>query len=492
MGRKAKVNLELGSGFFRIVAEEAIYNITVLGNPGTAPPVAATFFPAEQPGPLHSGPGATGDDYYKQVSTDLYRDIGQLAKSLSATLQDLPMEDRRLKRVELDQAGEKIEDAKSQLKDIVEMTESAAMEIMDCVEDIQAQTSDVQTLLSALKDHRAFSAPEENGSGERGEGAGGAAASIRDQLAKAGEIVARLQEAQPAAPAAAPPPSPRYNFSLDAIFQTLYELCTNETVKGHLKSVREQTGELFDREALLDGLNAVPLDPDQDNFVQLGLPDLLGALAQACSDEKVKNLFKRMDANRETIFIDQSLPLEVPPLDGPPGGALPDGVPAAAISGGAPQLDELGRLLAGSLADLERLPAETGAPVPGMSTMSLADQAEIFSKIESAFGIVNHISADVQKITEALSFQDLSGQQIMKIIKLLSDFQVQLLAIVVSFGSQLKQKEQNASITAAESKRLAQKDVDSYINKIGGPEEQGQSGVLDQDAVNRMLQEMGF
>jgi len=78
----------------------------------------------------------------------------------------------------------------------------------------------------------------------------------------------------------------------------------------------------------------------------------------------------------------------------------------------------------------------------------------------------------------------------MKIIKLLSDFQIQLIALVVSFGSQLKHKERNKDITVEESKKLAQEDVDSYINKLSGTSKE--SGMLDQLAVNKMLEEMGF
>lgn len=491
MGRKAEVNLEIGSGFFRIIAEDAIYNITVLEGQGAVVRKENRSPPAPS---SQASDSPSGEGYYKQVSTDLYRDIGQLAKQLSSTIMDIPMEDRKLKRVELDQAGEKIEDAKSQLKDIVEMTESATMEIMDCVEDIQGQTRNVQELLSILKDHKAFLAPE--GGGEEEGGGQGEVASvetIREQLHQAREIVAQLQEGVPVVPVGESPPdtTPRYLFAFDTIFQTLYEFCTNETVKGHLSKVREQGEKLFDHEALLDGLNtlAAPLEPDEDNFLQFQLADLLKVLAHACSDDKFKNLFKRMITNRETIFLDQNLPLEVPPREEqdqqePEGGEQ--------IIACDPQLEELAGILANSMEDLDRLPAGDGAAAPGMSTMSMADQTEIFNKIETAFGIVNNISSDVQKITETLSFQDLSGQQIMKIIKLLSDFQVQLLAIVVSFGSQLKHKEQNAGITVEEGKRLAQEDVDAYINRVGGPEEEGEPGGLDQEAVNRMLEDMGF
>ena len=95
-------------------------------------------------------------------------------------------------------------------------------------------------------------------------------------------------------------------------------------------------------------------------------------------------------------------------------------------------------------------------------------------------------------ITESLSFQDLSGQQILKIIKLLSDFQMQLLAIIVSFGSRLKHKKEDASLSLEESKELAQSDVDSYISKLTVDKSEGDQAVLDQDTVNKMLEEMGF
>ncbi|MCJ7602836.1 MAG: protein phosphatase CheZ, partial [Desulfobulbaceae bacterium] len=141
---------------------------------------------------------------------------------------------------------------------------------------------------------------------------------------------------------------------------------------------------------------------------------------------------------------------------------------------------------------LDKLPEKThGMRLPtGDSTMTLEDQREIFKRIEDAFGSAANISSDVSKIAEALSFQDLSGQQIMKIIKLLSDFQIQLIALVVSFGSQLKHKEMNKDITVEECKKLAQEDVDSYINKLSGTSEEG--GTLDQSTVNKMLEEMGF
>jgi chemotaxis regulatin CheY-phosphate phosphatase CheZ len=139
----------------------------------------------------------------------------------------------------------------------------------------------------------------------------------------------------------------------------------------------------------------------------------------------------------------------------------------------------------------ENLTQMRSGPVNGMSLMSIADQNDVFKKIEDAFNVASSITDDISRITEALSFQDLSGQQILKIIKLLTDFQVQLLAIVVSFGSQLKTKEKNAGVTVTESKRIAQEDVDKYLKSMT-TEEVGGEGALDQDAVNDLLQNLGF
>ncbi|MFA6464404.1 MAG: protein phosphatase CheZ, partial [Desulfurivibrionaceae bacterium] len=246
------------------------------------------------------------------------------------------------------------------------------------------------------------------------------------------------------------------------------------------------------------------LAPDSDNFFTVPLSDVLDALLSACSDQKTKNLLKKMDINQGEIFLDQSLPLEVPPteeIEEAVPAAAPPVQPEAAVSaplaaqGPDPRVAELGAMLAESLAlagELTESLEQIGSgQAPGMSLMTIKDQNDIFQKIEDAFQVASSITDDISRITEALSFQDLSGQQILKIIKLLTDFQVQLLAIVVSFGSQLKMKEQNAGITVEESKRIAQEDVDKYLNSMTTGEVGGE-GALDQDAVNDLLKGLGF
>ena len=534
---KSEVNLEISAGFFRISTDSVVYNITVLGGSETgATQVVRHILAEEKPAvPSLAAPTpeagdfdlarvageALDDDYYKKVSTDIFNDIGKLAKSLSSTMGEIPMEDRRMKRVELDEAGEKIEDAKNQLHDIVSMTERATMEIMDQVEKVQNQTDGVKDLLLSLKTHSAFQAAAVAAGEEGAQSAAVTLQNLQEKIGQANALIVALQEESAGAGAeeisagevldlAAAAPATvtrtRYLFALDTIFQTMYELCTNETVKTHITAARKKAEEIFDHNGFVDALGEKIKDlaPDSDNFFTVPLSDVLSALLASCSDQKTQNLLKKMDLNQAEIFLDQSLPLEVPPIEeieeaAPVAATQPEAVAAAppvvSAQGADPRVAEVAGMLAESMAlageltgNLEQMHA---GEVPGMSLMTIEDQNDIFQKIEDAFNVASSITDDISRITEALSFQDLSGQQILKIIKLLTDFQVQLLAIVVSFGSQLKMKEKNAGITVEESKRIAQEDVDKYLNSMTTGEVGG-DGSLDQDAVNDLLKGLGF
>jgi chemotaxis regulatin CheY-phosphate phosphatase CheZ len=533
---KSEVNLEISAGFFRISTDTVVYNITVLGGSETGAAQVVRHILAEEKSPVPSlaAPApeagdfdlarmageALDDDYYKKVSTDIFNDIGKLAKSLSSTMGEIPMEDRRMKRVELDEAGEKIEDAKNQLHDIVSMTERATMEIMDQVEKVQNQTDGVKDLLLSLKTHSAFQAAAVAAGEEGAQSASVTLQNLQEKIGQANALIVALQEEGGGAGeeeaaagevldlAEAAPETvrrTRYLFALDTIFQTMYELCTNETVKTHITAARKKAGEIFDHNGFVDALGEKieNLAPDSDNFFTVPLSDVLSALLASCSDQKTQNLLKKMDLNQAEIFLDQSLPLEVPPTEeieeAAPAAATPpeagSAAPVVSAQGADPRVAEVAGMLAESMAlageltgNLEQMHA--GA-VPGMSLMTIEDQNDIFQKIEDAFNVASSITDDISRITEALSFQDLSGQQILKIIKLLTDFQVQLLAIVVSFGSQLKMKEKNAGITVEESKRIAQADVDKYLNSMTTGEVGG-DGSLDQEAVNDLLKGLGF
>ncbi|MEA2084343.1 MAG: protein phosphatase CheZ [Thermodesulfobacteriota bacterium] len=520
-----EVNLEIYSGFLRIAAEDVVYNITVLETheSGVAKVVDKIidaerqdddFVPepqvaemAEDTQELPDDPGC--DEFYKSVSNNLYNDIGSLAKNLTSTIMDLPAEDRRTKRADLDDADEKIEDAKSELRNIVKMTEKATMEIMDHVENVQGQTRDVKNLLALLKDHSAFQKPVESELKKALEESSVVAKvdELKKTVVKAQKIISAIHEEAGAAPEQPTEPQvktekrTRFLFPLDVIFQTLYELCTNETVKTHITTARAKAEEIFNSDVFYDSVSPkiAELNPDEDNFYQVPMTDLFTSLGDACGDKGTINLLKKMDSGQNSIFLDMSLPLEVPPteeveIEVPSDKA--EAPPAPSATKPDPRIDNLSKILEESLAlidDMSTITAESEplAKLDTQSLMTIEDQAEIFEKIEKSFGIADSIQSVVTKITQALSFQDLSGQRILKIIKLLTDFQIQLVAMVVSFGSQLKHKKQNKSITIEESKALAQKDVDSYIDTMTGAGDE-EERELDQSAVNQMLENLGF
>ena len=109
MGNKPEVFLEIGAGFFRIPTSEINYNITVIDSGEAGGSVSVPVAP-----PVAAGQSADEDRFYEVISNNLYQDIGELAKSLSSTIIDIPAGDRKLEPATLDEDGDKIECAKDQ------------------------------------------------------------------------------------------------------------------------------------------------------------------------------------------------------------------------------------------------------------------------------------------------------------------------------------------------------------------------------------------
>jgi len=260
---------------------------------------------------------------------------------------------------------------------------------------------------------------------------------------------------------------------------------------------REKAGEIFSTVEFQDDISgkAAAYEADEDNYYNVPMSDVFQSLFAACDDNGTKNLLKKMDKGQATIFLDQAIPIEAPATEEIEVEVEGEDAeePGQEAVEPDPRLEQIAADIQGCLAmvaEVSEKMAEKAVGPAGMSLMTIEDQQDIFAKIEAAFGGAASITNDVSQITEALSFQDLSGQRIMKIIKLLSDFQVQLLGIVVSFGSQLKQREKNSTLSVEESKTMAQADVDKYL---GSPSIDGEGDKpLDQDTVNSMLEDMGF
>jgi chemotaxis protein CheZ len=123
------------------------------------------------------------------------------------------------------------------------------------------------------------------------------------------------------------------------------------------------------------------------------------------------------------------------------------------------------------------------------------EQGKLIAAIESTDMLIKNIIINISRILESLSFQDLSGQQIKKILSVLSSVQVQLLSMLVTFGVKLKKKGEYESLAVGEKEDLVHQEVDKMKSKVSDDvweaEEEG-DGPLNQDAVDDLLAELGF
>ncbi len=512
-----EITLEIDSGSLTIRTAEAIYHVLVVGGRAGAAPVSATPVLAPAPprpalAPLAEPPsdldreikaaqGAPEDEeYYRELSKDMYKEVGRLARRLSMSIRDVTID----KVDDLHSAGDQLESAKDELEKAVKMTERATLKIMDLTEGIQDAVSKTKKVMQQLDGNVA---PEASPAATETEAApdlsqlgsflqGLKQNPLAECLDKAQELVAALQSA-PAGPAVAAPAAqagPAYDFPLDLVFQTMYELCTNEAVKKHVKAMWDTAEQTFDPVKLEAGLNQVAAQsggPDEDNFLNLSLKEVLKSMFQATAKENFQQILKKMASTADQIFLEPSLPLEAMPK-------AQDAAPAA-TSAPAPAQDNGPALsLANALLQALQAKANTLNPpdVPDLSQLGGAAggcvNPALLAQLHDSMG---EIFGHVNEIVETLSFQDLAGQTIYKTVKMLTDFQVQILALLVGFGTKLKTKEEApAKVDAAQSEAMAQEEVDKALTAVGAKEGDGEDsmGKLNQDSVNDLLGSLGF
>lgn len=533
-----EINLEIADGALKIRTPKIVYRITLEGEgyaPAPLPPAqpapAALEAPADkadetgkllaqataQQAPLPAD-ATDAEGYYRDLSHDMLREVGRLARRLSMSIRDVKID--KLPAVDLESAGEQLELAKDQLEDVVKMQESATNKIIDLGEDIQRAVDKSRNIMERMNQPAGQAedqAPEDAEGGEGDPELKQAVQALSEYLAaqksnpltpllERAESIASALEAgamEPAASAPEPAPEAAYNFPLEMVFQTVYELCTNETVKKHIKAMWESGGKGFDQTSLQEALNAlVKEEPDQDNFLNLDLKGVLQGLYKSSGADRYKQVLKKMAGTSEQIFLDQTLPLEAIPAE-PAAEASPSAGPSqpapAALD---PAVIESFKELVSGLRQAKKslAPPEVPADLPeklqkalagGKLSSPPANLSELCAELDGNMGtIVNSMNS----IIEAMSFQDLSGQTIYRIVRLITDSQMQLLAIVVSFGSKLKSKAQTKEITSDQSEKVAQEEVGKVMSSLGAHEEgeEEESSKLDQDAVNNLLESMGF
>jgi chemotaxis regulatin CheY-phosphate phosphatase CheZ len=80
-----------------------------------------------------------------------------------------------------------------------------------------------------------------------------------------------------------------------------------------------------------------------------------------------------------------------------------------------------------------------------------------------------------------MSFQDLTGQRIIRVMELVSQMEVKLKRMIVSFGMKVAAKEKNPEITPEE----LQAAVTQKETELDGPQRDGIG--LDQDGIDDLL-----
>lgn len=526
------VRLELNSGMFRIQTDTAVFEITVKtdgglpqviekivereivvekpSSPQPAPPVPQPAPPAPQPEIKPEPSAATDrDTFYKEISEEMYHEIGHLARQLSITIKT-PIDDASLQQVDLKQAGVDLESAKGQLQDIVHMTEKATMDIMDISEDIQNSCDTIKKNLAAIKSLHFIGGKDQQDAPSQPATDTLSMDFYKNLITRETQLkdfVAQLPQ-QPASPAAPPPPAETvlekvkvYRFNLDVVFQTLYELCTNETVKkNHIRPMREAQDTIFNGPAVLQAFSDLaPSVPVEETFYQFPLAGILKILFQHCTADNYKQTLKKMNQSAATIFLDQTIPIEgtVEEVEqSVQKAAAVEKTPPAADNDAlfvriTQLIDENIKLLQSEMDRLRGTPIQT---TPGFSIIKSEDHVQLVSAVESTDSVLQSIILSITRILESLSFQDLSGQRIKKILSMLSTVQVQLLSLLVSFGAKLKKKQEERDITAEETEQFASHEVDKMKNMVAEQPAEGDEwgGPLNQDAVDKLLGELGF
>ncbi|MDR2459828.1 MAG: protein phosphatase CheZ [Deltaproteobacteria bacterium] len=526
------IGFELGVGEFRIVTPEAIYQIKVTpelvkANTGMgviSPGASLQSHPQDAAAPqapedsVHGSKDGSGTAFFQEISQELFGSIGQLARQLSISVNELPVAEGD----GLSRTGEDLEDAKGQLEEVVEITEKASIQIMDLTDLIQADVDNLNKQMSALNNLEFIIEPKgEDTTSTPNDVSGANGKDYQAFVEKFGElksVVEKLsqgsggngspKEAPEPAPVAAP--STMVVFSLDTIFQTLYEFCTNESVKDHIKEMRESLGD-FDEEPIIHELSELALNiGEDDGLYNIPLSSLLKIIYTHTKAEKHREILKKMNQTLGSIFLDSNLPLEGQVEEVP---AKVAEVPVAASTaiaqpgnGGAGQYASLGHLVG----ELDSLIAggalvtasggSAGGGGQGTTTILNKDRDVIIQTIGASDKLIKNTTNHLTHIMEALSFQDLSGQRIKKIVALIGEIQVQLLSMLVSVDTKIKAHHEApaARRPKEETDKVAQAEVDKMLEKLsttGEPSElkgPGAESRLDQGAVNDLLSQLGF
>jgi chemotaxis regulatin CheY-phosphate phosphatase CheZ len=411
--------------------------------------------------------------YYRQTSQEIYEGLGKLAKKINLSIQDLSLAE--IMQSGLTSPEEGLNQVRSQVTDVLEMTEKATLNILKLVETIQKDCLKVQEQLA----HLAPAEPEPDNAGQE---AAEEPESPWPQLLAQGEALdRRLRECFQEELTGETPP----RFALADILQLLLEFCGTETVKPHLKSLQAQRENFFRTAEAEGALATLSADsPQEDGFFQFPVDKVLAILHETCNDERIKELFTKLMASAGKIFPVATLPVE---------SQAPESAPET-----VPQPEVVTHWQDFFAAWQQAVSAPQNNRPP---TQASGAEENLRGAAREALTTVEHIHNSLARITEALAFQDLSGQRLLKVLKILRQLQIQVLTVLLAAGNKLKVKVESDGTPFKEQEIMAQEKLDRMLHAATATadEESAKAPILtpveqplDQEAINDLLTGMGF
>ncbi len=498
--REIEMEVELGGGSFCLRLNGLAINVRVKRPEGVLEAVnAEPALPFEGGWSAERSAAAVGGEegeseaarlsaelaYYRQASQDIYEGLGKLAKEINVSIQDLSLAE--IMQTGMSSPGERLDQMRNQVTDVLQMTEKATLNILDLVEQIREDCESVQGQLLHLSQETAVMdldlAAETAGSG-REEIKG-----LWEAVLSRGEVLeTHLKSLVPASPAEGAPSVQGPHFPLAEVIQIVLEFCGNETVKQHLRAVQAQQETAFNAGAVEQAISALALTLTmEDGFYQFPVEQVLTILRDHCQDERVKGLLSKMLASAGKLFPMPELPLE--------GQAVEEEIAVGASEGGGSQAEVLS-LWEEFFGGVQRL-AEMSKAAPAVEGGGGDGAASAVA--QEALGKVERITSALSRITEALAFQDLSGQRLLKVLHILRQLQVQVLTLLVAAGQKLKMRIEGQDFSQEQQDALVQEELDRMLHGLTHvASEDGQATAisddqpLDQDAVNDLLSGLGF
>jgi hypothetical protein len=424
-----EITLEINSGSLTIRTAEAIYHVLVTGDAPASPALPAVAAPSLPPAQESNAE----TEYYANLSADIFNEIGKLARSLS---------DLAPKAAAASSSISASQELGNRLKAIIAEAKAMA-QAAQASPGAEASAPNSQDAMEPLTAFLQSLAGEP----------------LADCLAAAGRLTEALQSAAAAPPPAAPAAvaNAAYDFPLELVFQTMYELCTNEAVKKHIKAMWDSAEQTFDPGKLEAELNQAAAEcggPDEDNFLNLSLKEVLKSMSRATPKDNFQQILKKMASTSEQIFLEQTLPIEAIPK--------PDSAaPAPPAGGGAASLLGLAQSLLSSLQAKAQalvppaLPPLAAAPTPA-AAIDLGPLAACLDEIAAG---IDSLLASGAAVTPDLS-------------RMLAETQSKLLSLAVNINARLRRQDAAAAGQAA------------------APALTG--GGHDPEAVNDLLRALGF